>query len=329
MKTTKFLLSNSSTPQSVRPRQPLGKFALVIMAALTVAACNHSATELAPRPGDSGKPSADTVKTPGKPQVDTTTTNPGKPSGPKPGDSTGTGDPVSVYKSMKISYSALDFQEIQYDATGTPVRYTTQYMYNQGTGDVKRTVYSLQYGADQRLNRIDQTLYLGNKQIATTYTLYHYTGNQVDRTEEFAVDGTLLVSRTYRYSAAGQLVQLDQKSRNSKNALRRTFQYDGKGNLTTMSDFYNVAPDGGYALELTFTFEDYDNQKHVENLMATTPFLPAVTFRTNNYHTKIVRSKDGKEISRETVDYVHNAKGLPTQRVTSGAGGKLTATYTY
>ena len=333
MKTTKSLLSHSSTPQPVRPKQLFGKFALVIMAALTVAACNRSATELAPRPGDSGKPSVDTTKTSGKPNGDSTTTNPGKPSGPKPGDSTGTNpgtsDPVSVYKSMKITYSALDFQEVQYDAKGTPVRYTSQYMFNQGTGEVKRTVYSFQYGVDQRLNRLNQTLYLGNKQIASTYTLYHYTGNQVDRTEEFAVDGTLLVSRTYRYSDAGRLVQLDHKSRNSKNALRRTFQYDGNGNLTTMSDFYNVAPDGGYALEMTITFEDYDNQKHVENLISTTPFLPAVTFRVNNYHTKVVRSKDGKEISRETVAYAYNEAGLPTQRTTSGAGGKLTATYTY
>ncbi|MFD1140172.1 hypothetical protein ACFQ4C_03595 [Larkinella insperata] len=329
MNTTKSLLSQSSAPQPTRRSPFSGKFALVILGALTVAACNRSATELAPRPGNAGKPSVDTVKTPGKPQSDSTTTNPGKPSDPKPGDSTGTGDPVSVYKSMKISYSALDFQEVKYDAKGTPVQYASQYMFNQGTGEVKRMVYDLQYDANQRLIRLDQTNYLDTRKISSTYTLYHYTGNQVARTEEFAVDGTLLVSRTYRYSAAGQLVQLDHKSRNFKNALRRTFQYDGTGNLTTMSDFYNVGPDGGYELELAISFADYDHQKHVENLMANDPFLPSVTFRVNNYHTKIVRSKDGKEISRQTVDYAYNAEGLPIQRTTHGAGGTLTATYTY
>lgn len=329
MKTKKSHLNQPSTPQPARPRRLLGPFALVILTALTIAACNRSATELSPLPGDSGKPSTDTTTAPNKPDGDSTVTNPGKPADPKPGDSTGTGDPVSVFKSLKIAYSSIDFQEVQHDANGTPVQYTSQYLYNQGTGDVRRLVYRFQYGADQRLNRLDQAFFLGRNQYASTYTLYHYAGNQVARTEEFAVDGTLLVSRTYQYSAAGKLVQLDHKSRNSKNALRRTFQYDGAGNLTTVSDFYNSALDGSYVLETTTTYGDYDNQKHVENLLSTTPFLPAVTFRVNNYHTKVVRYKDGKEISRETVDYAYNAEGEPTQRTTSGAGGKLTATYTY
>lgn len=83
-------------------------------------------------------------------------------------------------------------------------------------------------------------------------------------------------------------------------------------------------------METTTTFADYDGGKHVENLLAASPFLPGVTFHVNNYRTKIVRYYDGQQISRETYTYAYNARGKPTQRTTHYAGGALVvATYSY
>jgi hypothetical protein len=311
----------------------LGRLALATMMALIVAACNRSATELVPAAGNSGKPAGDSTGTnPGnnKPDGDSTGTNPGKPSD-RPSDKTGTkpDDPVGIFKSLKISYASSDFQEIQSDANGKPVQYTSQYLANQGTGQVKRTVYRFQYGSDARLSRVDQTIQTGNNPVSGSYVLYQYEGNKVVRTDEYSTAGNPLASRTYHYSAGNQLVQIDEKNTLSKVELRKTFQYDGLGNLIIFAEFTKGSPEGGFVLETTTSFEGYDHQKHVENLLTTFPFLPNVTFRVNNYHTKIVRYKDGSEISRETVDYAYDANGYPTQKTVNGNGGTLTGKYTY
>ncbi len=316
MKTSKNARSGASLapvhPQDNRPF--FNRFTLVLAAALLATACHRSSVEPIKLPGDTGS-------VPG----DSTGSKPGTPNGPLPGDSTGPkpGGPVGVFKTLKIAWSSRDFQEINADAEGKPVQYTSQYVASQSTGRVQRTVYQFLYGPDQRLNRVDIA---GGGSVR-----YLYEGDRVTRTEEYSSAGKRLNVHGYAYSTTNQLLQVDTENRtNGLQETRQTYQYDSRGNLRVVSQFVKSPASGDYALETTTHYGNYlDEGKHVENLLTTYPYLPDVTFRVSNYGTKIVRFKDGSEISRETFVYAYNGQGYPTQCVRSGPGGTLTSTYSY
>lgn len=204
------------------------------------------------------------------------------------------------------------------------MQYTTQYLFNQGTGEVKRTVYRFTHDAGQRLVRLAQE--------GAGYVLYYYEGNRVSRAEEYTASGEYLKEYRYRYAGASQLVQFDTNYRKPHPThpleTRTTYQYDNRGNLRVLSEFVKNSS-GHYEPVLTFHFEDYDKGEHVENLSTIFPYLPAVTFRVNNYGTKIARSPDGKEIDRETFTYTYNRQGKPIRKLRKGVGGTLTASYSY
>lgn len=285
--------------------------AVALLLSTTILACNRD--DLTPASPDSAHQTAGI-----KPGLDSSRTTPEKP-----------GDLIGVYHNTKITWSPTDFQEIQTDAAGTPVQYTTQYQAIQGSDQVRRTTFQFQYNSEQHLNRVDQTIQFGTNAAIKSYILYHYEGNQVARTEEYASSGKRVASRTYQYNANRQLTQIDENLLNSQMTLRKTYQYDNRGNLTVVSDFVRNAQNDGFTLETTTQYDNYDNQKHVENLLTTTPFLPGVTFRKNNYQTKTVRHRDGTILSRETVRYTYNEQGYPTERTLRGPGGSLTSTYSY
>ena len=259
------------------------------------------------------------------PPRDSTITKPGSSTSTPPGSSTGTPSDgtVRVFKALKIAWSTTDFQEIQFDAADKPVQYASQYVANQGTGRVQRSVYQFLYGPDQHLNRVNI--------VGGGYVQYLYAGDRVTRTEEYSSAGERLKLHQYRYSATNQLLQVDTEDRfNGLQETRKTFQYDSRGNLRVVSQFVKSPASGDYALETTTHYGNYlDDGKHVENLLTTYPYLPDVTFRVSNYGTKIVRYKDGSEISRETFAYTYNEQNYPIQRVSQSAGGALTAIYSY
>ncbi|GAB2595968.1 hypothetical protein [Spirosoma areae] len=311
MKTVPVSLHATSFAIQLRPHKFVGyaavpvQIAFALLIALLAAACHH--------PVDPARESG----TVGTPPRDSTITKPGSSTG-TPSDGT-----VRVFKTLKIAWSNTDFQEIQFDAADKPVEYTSQYLANQGTGRVQRTVYQFLYGPDQRLNRVNI--------VGGGYVQYHYEGNQVARTDEYSSAGERLKLHQYGYSPTNQLLQVDTEDRfNGLQETRQTYQYDSRGNLRVVSQFVKSPASGNYALETTTHYGNYvDDGKHVENLLTTYPYLPDVTFRVSNYGTKIVRYKDGSEISRETFVYTYNEQNYPIQRVSRSAGGTLTATYSY
>jgi hypothetical protein len=251
----------------------------------------------------------------GKPSTDSTITKPGSPTGPD--------GQVGVFNTIKITRADTDYQTIQFDAAGKPMQYTNQYLFNQGTGAVRRTTYQFIYGSDGRLSRVTTS--------AGTYVVYKYDDNlasPVRSTEEYAANGKLLIFRNYNYSTSNRLIEINQQRTDGSAPTGRTYQYDVRGNLSQVTDFV-MNSKAEHVIETITSYEDYDNGKQVENLLMEFPFLPDVTFHRNNFHAKVVRYKDGREISRETNTYAYNDQGLPTQKVSRSGANTLTATYTY
>ena len=296
-----------------------GQLALSFLLALFMTACQHPATE--PTPANPTKPGSSTATQPGN----TTATQPGNTT-TTPGSSTATqpADSVSAHKKVKISWSANDFQEILYDAAGLPVQYASQYVDNQGTGHVRRYVYKLRYSAQKQVTRMD---IIG--EAGSSHVTYQYTDGQVTQTSQYTADGHLLSTCTYQYSAPNRLSQVDETHVFSSAAERRTYQYDAAGNVSLLSTYAKEAASGTYVLQHTLSFTEYDTKRDVENLLFHLPLLPNVTFRTNNHGLKILRNRDGRELSRERTTYVYNERDYPIQQVRTGSGGSLTATYTY
>ena len=270
---------------------------LSLLLFLFITACQSSITDPSPNPNPNPTPNP----------------NPNKP-----------GNPVETLKKVKISWSENDFQEILYDTTGLPVQYASQYVDNLGTGHVQRYVYKLQYNSEKHLTRTDVV-----GEAGSSYTTYQYAGNQVTQTSQYAAEGRLLSTCTYQYSAPNRLSQVDEAHVFSNAAERRTYQYDAMGNLTLLSTYTKEATADAYVLQHTLAFTEYDTQHDVEGLLFHIPLLPGVTFRTNNHGLKILRDRNGRELSREQTTYVYNEQGYPVKQVRTGPGGSLTATYTY
>lgn len=282
------------------------------MIAMLVTACQHPVDPVQ-KPG-----------TVGTPPRDSTTTKPGSTTSTPPGSATSTPSDgtVSVFRTLRITYAPTDFQEIQYDADGKPVRYASRMVYILGGNSIiQQRAYQFLYQANGAVNQL--TIDGGG------YLRYSYENNRISHVDEYTAKHQLVVIRMYQYSATNQLMQVDENFVRDKRETRKTYQYDSRGNLTLHSEFVKSPANGTYGLDAVTAFEEYDGGKHVENLLAEFPFLPGVTFRVNNYGRKIVRYKDGSEISRETYTYRYDKNGYPTQRVSHNAGGTLTATYTW
>ena len=239
----------------------------------------------------------------------------------KPGNSTSTDGPIGVFKRLKISWAPTDFQEVQFDADNRPVQYISQALYNQGTGDVQRHVYQFLYQPNGDVYQVT----LDGK----GYLSYLYEHNRISRIEEYTAKQQLVVVRSYQYSATNQLIQVDEHYIADKKETRKTYDYDARSNLHHVTEFTKSPATGAYVLEMTTTYDDYDDGKHVENLLAEYPFLPGITFRANNYRRKVVRYKDGTELSQVRYQYQYNSQGYPVQQTVSEYPNSRTATYTY
>ncbi|MVM36302.1 hypothetical protein GO755_40230 [Spirosoma sp. HMF4905] len=249
-------------------------------------------------------------------------TNTVKPDEPFSGNK----DSISVFKRVKISWAATDYKEVEYDAANTPIRYTAQNLYNQGTGEVLKVVYNFVYSGKQ-LTRLDVS-----NGSSVNYT---YDGDKVVRTEEFNSKGKLIITRLYDYSFENRLKRVDEATGegDKKMETARTFTYDNKGNLTQLVDLTKDAQTGVYKVELVTRYSDYDSYKNTTNLWTIYPILPNVTFQVNNPTTitQYIEGQDGAEMPfhRKQYTYRYNAKGYPVSHTETDAGGPLTATYTY
>lgn len=235
-------------------------------------------------------------------------------------------DSISVFKKLKISWAATDYKQVEYDASNTPIRYTRQNLYVQGTNEVRKVVYDLIYTGKQ-LTRVEAS--------NGSYVNYSYEADQVNRTEEFSANGKLISTRQYQYFPDNRLSRLDETQivGNQPVETAKTFTYDERGNLSQVVDATKDAQTGTYRTELITRYSDYDSHKSVANLWILYPLLPNVTFQVNNPAsiTQYIKGPDGAEMQLHRSNYVfrYNTEGYPVTHTETDPGGTLTATYTY
>ncbi|OIN60360.1 hypothetical protein [Arsenicibacter rosenii] len=276
---------------------------LSVAAVLTLAACQPDQKTISPDPNQGKTPPKDTTR-------------------PNPNN----GGDVSVYKRVKIAWSASDYVEYVMDGSNKILRYWSQYIYIQGTDKLHLRFYDFVYNEKQEVKR----LLLDNG----AYVTYTYYGGQVSHTEEFAANGKLLATRDYSYSADGKQltgIQEYQFLGTVKSGMRYEFAYTN-GNLTEIRQLQESSEkEGVYALGMVTRFAQYDRQKNVENLSTIYPYLPDVVFRVNNPGLVTFYNADGTEITnaRKQYTYTYNAQGYVLTRKESGAGGTSSADYTY
>ena len=235
-------------------------------------------------------------------------------------------DSINVFRRTKLSWSGTDYKEAEYDAANTPIRYTTQNLYEQGTGKVIKVIYTF-INTGNQLTRLEAS--------NGSYIKYSYDGTRISRTEEFAPTGKLLSTRRYQYFPNNRLKRVDQTQEEGANVIEtvRTFAYDNQGNLTQLVDATKDAQTGTYQVELVTRYTDYDSHKNVTNLWMLYPILPNVTFQVNNPATitRYTEGPDGAELELHRSQYVYkyNAQGYPVSHTQTDPSGTLTATYTY
>ena len=104
----------------------------------------------------------------------------------------------------------------------------------------------------------------------------------------------------------------------SQRQLKRTYEYDTKGNLTAVREYYlNVGTDAFVQTEVT-TFEGYDDKKNPEGQLDVYPYLPHLRLRVNNPGKKVRTSTvDGNRATWiEEYTYEYNAEGYPLKKIT-------------
>ncbi|GAA4456249.1 hypothetical protein GCM10023189_25160 [Nibrella saemangeumensis] len=231
----------------------------------------------------------------------------------------------TVLKLKKLSYSANDYQEVTYQADGSIARYNSQYLYNPSDGYVQKFTSEFQYDPNKRLVRLNRAY--------NSYVKYFYEGDKVVKTEEYNGYNELIGSHTYQYAVDRLTASYDvtiNASSGKRFESKTTFEYDAKGNLTNRSQFYRNLETGEYKLDFSILYSNYDDKKFVENLTEVNPYLPGVTFKVNNPGLKVLKNRDGYEMTgREQYSYTYNADGYPLTRRASGEGGTLNATYSY
>ncbi|GAA4408241.1 hypothetical protein GCM10023187_29830 [Nibrella viscosa] len=231
----------------------------------------------------------------------------------------------TVLKLKKLSYSANDYHEVAYNADGAISRYHNQYLYNPADGYIQKFTSDFQYDANKRLVRLNRN--------HGSYVKYFYEGDKVVKTEEYNSYNELIGSHTYQYAVDRLTASYDvtiNVSQNRRFESKTTFEYDTKGNLTNRSLFNRNLETGEYKLDFSILYSNYDDKKFVENLTEVNPYLPGVVFKVNNPGLKVLKNRDGYELTgREQYSYTYNADGYPLTRRTTGAGGTMNATYSY
>ncbi|MBD2757172.1 hypothetical protein [Spirosoma validum] len=233
---------------------------------------------------------------------------------------------ISVFKKTKVSWSNTDYQEVDYDASLTPVRYTRQNLYAQSTNQVRKVIHDLIY-SDKQLTRVNAS--------NGTYVLYSYEGDQVSRTQEFSPAGKLLTTQTYLYSLDNRLHRIDATQAIGAGAIEtsKTFGYDAKGNVTQVIEAIKDGQTGAYRVQWVTRYSDYDASKNVSSLWTLYPLLPTVVLQANNPGAiaTYVAGPDGAEklLQRVSYSYSYDEQGRPVTHTQTGPGGTLRAAYSY
>lgn len=228
--------------------------------------------------------------------------------------------PAKSLKQLRLDYADTDFQEVEYDTAGLPQHYVSQYLYIQGTGEVKRLEFTFKYGPDKRLYRLNGS--------DGSYTQYMYEGGLVAHAERYDQAGKPRSLVTLRYNTANQLTEMEEAFYADHRNVRSEYQYDANGNLSQLKLTERTGETAPWQPTFTFFYSGYDDKKNPENLWACDPLIPQIKLRQNNPGLEVVHDRVG-ETSRKQHTYTYSAEGYPLTRTTTAPGGTLTTRYNY
>jgi uncharacterized Fe-S cluster-containing radical SAM superfamily enzyme len=155
-------------------------------------------------------------------------------------------------KLKKVSYTQNDFQEFTYNANGQLSKYRSQWNFvEDDEGQLKNFIVDFHYDNGKKLKEL--TFGTGGP------VKYVYEGNVLRKTEEYDHKGRLVITHHYTFGSNNQLTEIrdliNDLDDHSQRQLKRTYEYDAKGSLTALREYYlNVGTDAFVQTEV-ITFE--------------------------------------------------------------------------
>jgi hypothetical protein len=214
----------------------------------------------------------------------------------------------------KISYTLNDFQEFTHSADGLLSRYRSQWNFAEDEpGMLKNYIVDFHY--DSR-NRIAQLSFGTGGPVK-----YIYEGDVLTKTEEYDYKGRLVIMHYYNFGIKGRLTEvrdvINDLEDQSQRQLKRTYEYDAKGNVTAIREYYlNVGADTFTQTSVT-TYEGYDDKKNVESQLDLYPYVPHLRLRINNPAKKTrIDTVNGNRVTwLEEYTYEYHDEGYPLKKM--------------
>jgi hypothetical protein len=191
--------------------------------------------------------------------------------------------------------------------------------------EIISTVQEFEYNSDGKIvsSRID------NERLYQ----YSYEAGQVVKTEEL-LNGIALNRFVFSYQTNGLVKEMMiYQYENGDVTLRGKINYafDVNSNVSSVKEFSYDAP--GFALELIYEFDRYDNFPSADSHFDFHTLNPALQLHKNNPGKMVSINKNGVTFSIEDYVYDYNDKGYPVKRESTitflhiGSTGSYTTHY--
>lgn len=224
-----------------------------------------------------------------------------KESNPAPADAS----PIKIVK--KVTASAGDYVQYEYNAKGHVSRYISQWKDAEGT--LFRQNNHFEYNSN------DQLLKWSNE---AGYGLYTYQNGRLSQSEHFAANGKKISTLSYTFDASNRLITIVEEIANpladGPEQTRISYQYYSNGNLSRMDFAYRNEFADAFTMQFSKKFVQYDNKKNPEPDGIAGTFLPGVILLLNNPVRIENILPNGTVEGYSRYEYTYNANGLPVQR---------------
>jgi hypothetical protein len=210
-------------------------------------------------------------------------------------------DPDLNKKTMKVTWSDLDYRLYTFNEKNQLEKYHFQYVFVQNDPtQIKSFDYTFNYDEEGKLK---ESLY--NNRFKT---IFEYANGVLSGAKEY--NGYDEISAEYQYTlnAEGRPVEVVLKSFvTGYRQVKYNYKYS-QGNLIEMKESYFEGD--RYVPSLAMEWSDFDNHPFVENYTAFSPYVPTLTFWNNNPGKRTVKDKNGNITGAiENYSYTYDNNG--------------------
>lgn len=228
----------------------------------------------------------------------------------------------------RITWAETDFQEYTYDADGLLTKYVSQWLFVQGTDQVKRVETVFEYNARKRISRSVTENLMEVK--------YYYRGDVLEKSEEYDQKGRLAITHYYTFGNRNEPLEIrdvitDPTDGNRVTGeLKHLFEYDFRGNNTVQKEFVKNLATGTFDLNYSIHFDGFDQNKYVENAVSLDPFVPHAVRWINNFSSRTLKDKNGNIMQPpQLYTYECDQQGYPVRKSMGSANVRINASVAY